>query len=62
MVYTQAECNKTAPGNAQKSKANSDNEQESGLRRDQVTVTHCKLNIFFKFMFSSAFTCPPDMA
>lgn len=39
-MHTQAECNKTSLGNAWKFKASSDNEQESGLRRDQVTVTH----------------------
>lgn len=40
MVHAQAKCNKTALGNAWKSKDSSVNEQESGTRRDQVTVTH----------------------
>lgn len=40
MVHAQADCNKTALGNAWKYKDSSVNEQEFSLRRNQVTVTH----------------------
>lgn len=40
MVHAQTECNKAALGNAWKYKNSSVNEQESSIRRNQVTVTH----------------------
>lgn len=38
MVHAQAKRNKTTLGNARKSKDSAVNEQESSIRRDQVTL------------------------